>query len=65
MTGGFAVQRLEPVFHYTKDTLPGRMSRQVLLLVLGRVLEHGIEFCWSPKLLIKEWQSAQPAHARP
>ena len=38
MTCGFAVKRLEPAFHYTKDTLPGRMSRQVLLFVLSRVL---------------------------
>ena len=38
MTCGFAVKRLEPTFHYTKDTLPGRMSRQVLLFVLSRVL---------------------------
>ena len=44
MTCGFAVKRLEPAFHYTKDTLPGRMSRQVLLLVLSRVLEHGNKF---------------------
>jgi hypothetical protein len=48
MTCGFAVQRLEPTFHYTTDTHPGRMSRQVLLLVLGRVLEHGIEFWLVP-----------------